>query len=268
MGIKFPIFFFLFLISISAFSQKVKKRKEMLDLGHGMAYYSVLKSDKSLKHGNYYEKSHPYNGNKILVYGNYSHGEKEGLWTERYLNRINSIKNQGNYKNGKRVGVWNFYDCNESIRENEMIVQKYNYDNSELILSTECGKDKEYEVIIDGKLLNSKLDCPPSFTGGVSVLESDLSQRFSISFISNSIPKKKGLGVLKIYNLASVLVKKDGTIGEIKYRGDAFNSELMKFLEQEIPKYRNHWIPGKLNDKKVDAYLDIFIRVHISPYQG
>lgn len=263
MTFRFPVTLLLLVFSISAFSQKVKKRKELLELGQGMAYYSVLKSDKSLKHGNYYEKLHSYNGNKIVVYGNYSHGKKEGLWTERYTNRINSIKNQGYYKKGERVGIWNFYDFTESIKENETFVQKYNYDNEELIMSTECANDKEYEVFIDGKLLISKLDCPPSLIGGVSFLESDLSQRFSLSFISNDISRKKRLEVLKIENVASVLVKKDGTIGEIKFRGDTFNPELMRFLEKEIPKYGNQWIPGKLNDKKVDTFLDITIRLKI-----
>jgi len=138
-------------------------------------------------------------------------------------------------------------------------------------MSTECDIDKDYEVFLDGKLLVAKLDCTPSFIGGIDYLNRILAKEFMLSFYLKSKSKRKSnqvfrfnSEVLKINNKFSILVKKDGTIGDLKSRGSNVNLDLIRFIEKEIKNYKNQWISGELNGEKVDAYLDLVIRLHIS----
>src|SRR5687767_8063865 len=68
--------------------------------------FTVLKSDKQIRHGSY--KQITENGD-ILLEGNYSNGTKDGLWTDYYYGPKVTVKSKGNYKNDIQIGVWEFY---------------------------------------------------------------------------------------------------------------------------------------------------------------
>jgi antitoxin component YwqK of YwqJK toxin-antitoxin module len=90
--------------------------------------YTVLKSDKSIRHGSYVKYRKPFNTYVILESGNYSNGQKDGLWqtfTDGSPSGVarNSIREKGIYVNGKKNGTWTYYYLDTV--ENVTKAQKY-----------------------------------------------------------------------------------------------------------------------------------------------
>lgn len=232
----------LLIFSTLMSAQKIKRKKEKNS--NGTIEYYVLKSDETILHGEYKEIG--FYPKTIFVSGNYSYGEKNGLWTEK-SRLFNIIKNQGHYNLGKRVGIWRFYDFNGSL------LQEYDYDNNILIQSKEYDSEKQFEAYIDNELVWTKLSIPPSYFGGAFFMGNELYLKFILNFIG------KKNDVFFINNTFSILIKKDGTIGNIKTTDSKVNTDLKTFLEKEFN--NNQWegkfLPAELNGKKVDAYLII-----------
>ncbi|MFI5171905.1 MAG: hypothetical protein ACHQFW_05915 [Chitinophagales bacterium] len=75
---RIPITLFLFYISCNLLLAQETK-EVTINLDHDMKeVYSVLKSDKDIKHGEY----RFYEGKRKTIEGNYSNNKKEGKWTE------------------------------------------------------------------------------------------------------------------------------------------------------------------------------------------
>jgi TonB family protein len=94
--------------------------------------YSVLKSDKEIKHGEYiaYFKASDFNYSfpdkpdyLVRLKGNFLYGKKNGEWIE--FIRPLAIKLKGNYLNDKKVGIW------ETIKEDGQVIitERYDFDN-------------------------------------------------------------------------------------------------------------------------------------------
>ena len=79
--------------------------------------YSVLKSDKKIRHGRCLKLSKPLlGGYSFELVGNYSDGLKDGYW-ETYYENINNIRDKGFYKNDIMDSIW-VYFYPEGIRRN------------------------------------------------------------------------------------------------------------------------------------------------------
>ena len=148
-------------------AQKVKRVKEKAD-SRTTAVYRVLKSDKQTKHGKYKEVG--YWPQTLLVSGDYEFREKNGFWVTKRPG--GSFISKGNYFKGKRVGKWFFYDFISKL------IQEYNYDTETLLISKECGADKEYKTFIEDHFVFTKLDCPPSIVGGTIPYSMQLTNKF------------------------------------------------------------------------------------------
>lgn len=250
------IIFLLFFISVNA--QKVKKRTSKTALGETEIYH-VLKSDKKVKHGKYLIKN-PYSNN-LRVSGAYAFGKKDGLWIE-YNVMWNKLKSRGYYKNGIKIGIWQFYDFSGKH------IQEYDYNAKELVSSKEIKDGKEYEAIIEGNLVQTKLDLPPSYIGSSSNLNYEISEKLSgMSMIKMDEENSKKLFLVIKINCA-ILVKRDGTIGDIKYTQNEFNTnskfsiDIKEFIEKEVRERKGQWLVAELNGQKVDAYLPIGFGIH------
>ncbi len=141
-----------------SFCQDVKKVIKKFDHSKQISEsYSVLKSDKNIKHGEYISYF-PYsdsdealikNGIKkseefIKEKGNYNIGKKDGGWIES----VNKTEiDSGKYSKGKRVGIWNTYNGREKVKsfdydnnkkigiwltykEKGMVTERYDHDNN------------------------------------------------------------------------------------------------------------------------------------------
>jgi hypothetical protein len=239
------------LLTVTCFSQKLKKKKE--NKGSGKAIYYVLKSDQSVKHGEYKIKA--YSGSAILLSGTYSYGEKTGKWTERYYRKGRELKSIGEYKNNLKVGIWSFYNPKGKL------VQRYNYDTKELIKSTECVENKDYEVYINEKIVKSILDCPPSYIGGKEALTYELYKKISRSFDfeTNSVGRTK----IDIDNSVSFFIDEKGDVNNIKFAKEVEIENLKEFIEKQILERKGKWLAGSLNELKVKSKIAIKIRIKL-----
>jgi len=96
--------------------------------------YSVLKSNKLIKHGDYIsyfratkkdlqeiKKGNQKLENFIKKKGNYLHGKKNGEWIE--YSHPSVFKSQGNYSNDKKIGIW------LTSKEGGKVIEKYDHDH-------------------------------------------------------------------------------------------------------------------------------------------
>ena len=97
--------------------------------------YSVLKSDKQTKHGEYIsyflltevEFNEIKKGTLKLEHyikqkGNYAIGKKDGEWIE--YSRPSILQTTGNYSNDKKVGIW------ATSKEQGQVLERYDFDNN------------------------------------------------------------------------------------------------------------------------------------------
>ena len=63
----------------------------------------------------------------------------------------------------------------------------------------------------------------------------------------------------------SILINKDGDVVEIEANGANLSKEFYAILEKKINNPEFVWLPGKLNGKKVDAY--VVLKSVVSSYQ-
>ncbi len=71
--------------------------------------YSVLQTDKKVKHGSYIKLKKGFlGGYSLMTVGNYANGQKDGYW-ENYYAKSNNIKEKGFYKNDLRDSIWVLY---------------------------------------------------------------------------------------------------------------------------------------------------------------
>ncbi|MCU0328952.1 MAG: energy transducer TonB [Chitinophagales bacterium] len=103
--------------------------------------YSVLKNDKSIKHGLYYaffcqgksdkelilNDSNEFKG-LIKKYGNYVAGKKEGYWITNL--KPDRLKEEGVYKNDKKIGIWKF---GKKIENDYLLIERYDFDTKEVL---------------------------------------------------------------------------------------------------------------------------------------
>jgi len=94
-------------------------------------------------------KEYAFNANRLIFYGEYLNGKRNGKWEEYYNSNINYKCFEGEYLNGKRNGKGKeYYKKNKLKFEGEYLNGKKN------------GKGKEYsedgKLTYDGEFLNGK----------------------------------------------------------------------------------------------------------------
>jgi TonB family protein len=127
------------LSSINLFSQETKLIEIKFDDSKQIQErYSVLKSDKQIKHGEYvsYFRMNPDQARNfkdgiykleqfINTKGAYKNGKKDGEWLE--YDRPFSLKTKGKYLEDKKVGVW------ATTKENGQVIENYDHDLKKML---------------------------------------------------------------------------------------------------------------------------------------
>ncbi len=81
--------------------------------------YSVLKSDKKIKHGNYTRLTKGTHGALTLEeLGSYSNNKREGYW-EFYYQNLNNIKEKGFYSKGIKDSIWVYFYSEHLLKKLE-----------------------------------------------------------------------------------------------------------------------------------------------------
>ncbi len=113
---------------VMLFGQETKKVKNKDD----HEFYHVLKSDKSIRHGNYKKT--------------YQNG---------------SVKVNGYYKQGVKDSIWDFFDYDGEL------VQKFDYTKHLVVFYKTSKKEKEAKFKLNGPDTSEvQLDSPPLYIGG------------------------------------------------------------------------------------------------------
>lgn len=242
MKIKYLIASFCLLLCVSiSTAQKPEKLKRITEKNYLISTsYQVLKSDKKTKQG--YYKEYNLSHRMLTVSGNYHLNEKNGLWQE-WFTSTRLPRSIGYYKDGRKVGVWEYYDGVYGKK-----LQTFNFDTNTLLYVDKYIKTSEYEAVINGESVWETLDSPPLLIGEFLYTKQDI----ELAYI---MLKKKHQDNKDFYADVLILIKKDGTIGEIKSTNSFWNPDFSDIIEEKINKTRGEWLPAELNGKKVDAYI-------------
>lgn len=242
----------LLFATILSFGQKTKKVKE--NAVYGKAKFYVLKSDETIKHGEYKITSYtpPF---RNLVKGKFVNGEKDGLWVEKYDEGGGQIKVQGNYDHGKKIGEWKYFNSEGKI------IQVYDFERDLLITNAECGYNELFEVKVNGKTEQKRLTCPPTRIGGIAIFKKELFRE-----IVNKSPFKinpKGRTDININETLSFFISEEGEIKGIYYSGAEENQELASLINNYLLNNSEGWISGKIDEEKLEAKLTIPVRIRM-----
>jgi protein TonB len=243
--LKKSIFIISFIPTI-LFGQETKKVTIENENPKSKEVYYVLKSNKSIRHGNFQK----FNFNDALqINGYYKNGHKDSIWTEfRWDGKYK--KSIGSYFEDKKVGVWEFYNFKG---EQE---QKYDFTKNEIIFFKLDDKEKikEYRVINGSDSIKTILDRPPLYIGGSltmaetlvdnlhypeTAIENELTGKVYISFI---IDNKGNLSNYKIF----------------KGIGSGCDEEALRVVKL-IP---NQWLPGLIDGNTVN--VEYILPIHFS----
>jgi len=235
---KLLIATFILLICLPSFSQKVKEKNEInYDKGY-RDEYSVLKKEKSLKHGPF--KSTWVNGSPREE-GFYKNGLKDSVWTYFHFFKA-VIKSRGAYKNGERKGLWEYFD------KNGILLQEYNH--STKILSYNKARDTTVKYTIqmeDSTYTGVRLQRSPIYLGG---------NHLRTRVIQEEIYYPQEAIDLNIYGTVwiSFYVNVEGKTEDYsitKRIGGGCDEEALRVVKL-IP---DNWVPGIFEDQPVKVQI-------------
>jgi hypothetical protein len=139
------------------FGQETIQKTKKISSSDFKEIYSVLKSDKSILHGNYTKVS---SNGTVFSEGFYKYGAKDSIWKEYNWN--GKIFKTGRYVSNKKVGLWSFY------YENGNPQLTYNFSTNEVVEFNldDIEKNKKYNITTTEGIILDELDRPPLYLGG------------------------------------------------------------------------------------------------------
>ena len=240
------IFAVLFCEFIEANSQELKKIVVKNKDPFSIEEYHVLKSDKSIKHGEYIRKREK---NKISEKGYYKNNLMDSTWIYYFGNGIDTsvIKH---FKNNEPIGqiisyksknkIEYIYDCSK----NDVI--KYNwYDASNV-----------FPILVDGKWVNDSVDSPPLIISGGNLLAKRVHDTIRYPDIASDAGITGDVSV-------SFVVDKDGSMGQIRLK-----TSVHPYLDAEALRVISSltdlkWFPARKNGKSITIEYFLMLKFHM-----
>ena len=215
------------LFNLICYSQKLKSIVEDdYDL-FCRSEYTVLKKNKTVKHGRY--KSYYVSGNPREE-GYYKLGEKDSLWT--YFHHSKPLMtSRGYYESGKKIGVWDYFDDKEQSRH------RYNHSTGALLFTTFKDTAKTHSVrITKDSIIATKVTRPAIFL---------LGEKTQLRIIRNNIEYPQEAIELNLYGtvLVEFFIDKYGVAIDHRVTqsvGGGCDEEALRVVKL-IP---DEWIPG------------------------
>jgi periplasmic protein TonB len=242
MKIKSVVIFCL--ITINSFGQQTDEVTKEFTNPWYTEKYSVLKSDKNIKHGNFKKLGYK---NCLVIDGFYKNGEKDSLWTN-YFWRSKQIEKQGMYLNDQRIGEWKFYSFEGTL------LQIYNYSSKQLIYSV---VPKTATIVVDNdQITEKKLKTSPQFIGSTVELNEYIFPKQLKVLESVNFEMKSGVVWITFF------VDKDGHA--INHKIESGISEKVDRQCLEIVKaVPDLWIPGTDENGNVTAMYKLPVKFTI-----
>jgi len=233
------------ILALNAFGQKTKEITKKYKNPWYTEKFSVLKSDKNVKHGNFQKLGYE---DCLVIDGYYDKGKKDSLWTTYYW-RSKQIEKQGLYQDDQRIGEWKFYTSDGTL------IQTYDYTTQKLVYSIK--PTKETTVLQDEQESKKVLLSNPQFIGSTIELYDYISPAQMEMTKSDEYNLKTGMVIITFYITA------EGKAIDHKIESGISDKIDQKCLEivQDIP---NLWIPGRdENGNVVSKYtLPVSFRVN------
>lgn len=235
----------ILIVSIHAFGQKTKEVSKKYKNPYYTEKYSVLKSDKTVKHGNFKKLGYE---DCLVVNGYYDNGKKDSVWTTYYW-RSEQIEKQGSYTGDERIGEWNFYSKSGTL------IQTYDYSSSQLIYSIK--PEKETDILTQGTKSSKVLLTNPQYIGSTIELYDFINAGQMKIARDNEIEMKSGLVKISFY------ITEEGIAENYKIEESVSKDLDNKCLEiaKSIP---NKWIPGEDEEGKVTAKYYVYMKFNYS----
>lgn len=275
-----------------------------INMGFSEEYY-VLKSDEEVRHGTYVKYRNAIGGIQIVESGEYSNGQKTGVW--RTFHRpnskgtLNSIKEKGNYVNGKKNGVWTYYyldtipqEINEqrfgNKKKTDSINVSINQQSTKLknvgmyLNDKRVGEWNSYTYAGDNyqkfnfskkKLLLDKsikdtLDYNTNrkalYVGGIICLTNLLAHEFKLSIDIMQRVKHDSTSII-----VSFTITKDGNVINPKVEKSSGNRLAEDEAIRTIRVTDQNWIPALADSKTVDSNYKVqfsIIRISTRSHQA
>lgn len=210
--------------------------------------YNVLKSDKTIKQGEYAAYSLFWGG--LLCEGFYDHNKKDSLW--KYYGFGQKLGESGYYKDDKKTGVWTAYDYDGQLQV------KYDFTNQKLIFYQPSKKDtaKIFNVINGTDTVKTLLDQRPIFLDGGAI--------FSRALASNiKYPAKAREENISGKVVVAFTIDKDGQLSNYRIKsslGYGCDEQALNAIKK-IP---GDWLPGMVNGKPVVVAYEVPVNFILS----
>lgn len=175
------------LSSTNLFSQETIKIKEKVSKWEKYEY-SVLKSDKNIKHGEWKQ----FDGKELEESGFYRDNKKDSIWVK--YNYQGEIISKTSYKNDKKNGVAEFYSSGKLIRKGEFkddvqvgiwefydaygkVEEKYDYTTNRY-LQFSPKAELTYKEVKNGDTTILQIDQPVVYIDGTAELYNHIGRNF------------------------------------------------------------------------------------------
>ncbi|MBL7852705.1 MAG: hypothetical protein JNN04_17505 [Cyclobacteriaceae bacterium] len=275
---KFHILAALCLIWSTASGQETKLKQ--VDTEKSYEEYSVLASDKKIKHGPYSLFFKPFIGAPhIQMTGNYHYGKKSGPWVFYYDIPPNQIKEAGHYKDDLKDSLWVTYYPEDKISElffnqvtqaveitnlNTRVRSKEYYKEGKPSGTWEFysfGQQQEqvYDFNSDSLLFDIHRANKPKeephdalFIGGDFRLKLILNEAFDfhglMKGVNNTISLKSGK--LKI----ELTISPNGEMQVRELENTINNEKIVKRAFFAVDSLKGFWVPGQRNTSRVITF--------------
>ena len=234
---KFLLSFLILAFSLPLGAQSLKKvTVKNKDKGE-KEVYTVLKSDRSIKQGEYVK----YGFNKAIIEkGSFDNGKRSGSWTYYSPNGLKAVA-KGSYDADVQSVVWDFFNYKGELE------QRYDFTKEELlhIELDEDAKNHEFLLVNGMDTILTKLDQAPVYIGGSTSLFKPILQNIKYPI------EAKNAEITGIV-LISFLIDENGKTRDHKVKqGIGYDcDETSLSAIQSVP---DRWIPGRLNGEAVNV---------------
>lgn len=151
---------FLFILSpLAGFMQEPTKTIKEVD-GSLIKEYTVLKSNKKIKHGLYTKKQ----DEKILEKGFFKDNRKDSTWVTFYSNGKDTM-HVGTYLQNQPVDIWDFYEKKNKLK------YCFDFGSKQLVRYNWYEESNLFRVFPDSAYTFELVDSPPIIPGCVKPME-------------------------------------------------------------------------------------------------
>ena len=220
------------LVTLSGFSQELKKISKKDRKSSVVEEYYVIKKDRDVKQGEYKKM---YEDGRVIETGFYKKNLKDSLWIFYAKNGVDTLS-PGFYNNGRQVGPWKIFNSNGEFN------YVYNYTTKRICRYNWRGKPNKFKVLTNDGWEDMTIDSPPLMLDGSDPLE----------IIARNIryPMRAWKGGIDGEVLVTFIVDSTGRMSNVSLKR-MVDPDLDKESLRIFKAVDFNWHPAQLDDKYI-----------------